>query len=247
MSSFLLLSLLDGCNARQDAPSSLDTFGQKSSGTVTEFSAGQFVPGNFTLVNQSGKPESLFDGQAKVTVVSFLYTHCTDTCPFLAIKLQQLYQLLGPQNRLVRIVLVSTDPVRDTPAVLSAYTHELGMDGRWSFLTGSLAQIQPVWKAFKIVVAQSSAADEAETDKNAEALGLTMPVKTGPKPSDGLDPQALQLADQISKKFGGGYEVTHSTPFWIMGPDHSLRATLEADVTAQELKNEVEKILKAST
>ena len=33
--------------------------------------------------------------QGKVVVMSFIYTHCTDICPYIAVKEKDAYALLG--------------------------------------------------------------------------------------------------------------------------------------------------------
>jgi cytochrome oxidase Cu insertion factor (SCO1/SenC/PrrC family) len=48
------------------------------------------------------------------------------------------------------LLLVSTDPVRDTPARIANYTKTF--DGRWRFLTGSRETLQPVWDDYHVTV-----------------------------------------------------------------------------------------------
>ncbi|MDH6215129.1 SCO family protein [Streptomyces pseudovenezuelae] len=75
------------------------------------------------------------------TLIYFGYTHCPDICPLtmnnLAVAKKQLSK--AEQNRL-RIVFVTTDPGRDTPAELGKWLK--GIDSQIVGLTGDFATIQ---------------------------------------------------------------------------------------------------------
>jgi len=171
--------------------------------------------------------------KAPLTVVSFLFTHCTDTCPFLAVKLRALSELLGDKSSSVRLVLVSTDPERDTPSVLKKYTHDFGMDGKWQFLTGKLPEVKAVWDAFHIAVTKEL--PEAKHSDEDE----------GPSPEAGLNSDQAALGDKIAKTFGGGYEVVHTTSFFILDASGSVRAILGAETSPASMKDEVVRLLGA--
>ena len=57
------------------------------------------------------------DQKGKVVLMCFIYTHCTDICPFEAAKVKEVYQQLGPDAKNVVLVAVTSDPKRDIPAV----------------------------------------------------------------------------------------------------------------------------------
>jgi protein SCO1/2 len=65
-----------------------------------------------------------------------IYTHCTSVCPRITADLQALDRALpvGLRER-TRFLLFSLDPARDTPAALSAFARERGLDpARWTLL-----------------------------------------------------------------------------------------------------------------
>lgn len=77
----------------------------------------------FTLTDQHGQPYDFQQQTAgKVAVLYFGYTHCPDICPenmtLLAVALQQMPA--AARNNVV-VLFVTTDPARDTPAVLATY------------------------------------------------------------------------------------------------------------------------------
>ena len=50
-------------------------------------------------------------------MLCFIYTHCTDICPFISVKVRDANQLLGADSSKVVFVAVTTDPKRDVPPV----------------------------------------------------------------------------------------------------------------------------------
>ena len=59
--------------------------------------------------------------RGKVVALFFGYTHCPDICPTTLAKLQAVTQRLGEAADKLRVVFVTVDPKRDTPAVLERY------------------------------------------------------------------------------------------------------------------------------
>ena len=105
---------------------------------------------NFALINQEGQPVSLADFKGKPVVLTFLYTHCTDVCPIIADKLHNATDKLGADSSKVAIVAITTDPTHDDRASIERFSEQHGMTGRWSYLTGSPSQLEPVWKSYYV-------------------------------------------------------------------------------------------------
>jgi protein SCO1/2 len=95
-----------------------------------------------TLTDSSGKPFNLVKGTAgKLTLVYFGYTHCPDVCPTTMATLAATLRALTPaQAAQTDVVFVSTDPKRDTPAVLHTWLGQY--DPAFIGLTGAFAAIQ---------------------------------------------------------------------------------------------------------
>src|ERR1700688_1320807 len=67
------------------------------------------------LANYSGGTVNVASDRGKAVLVTFLYTHCPDTCPLMASKLHTALSALAPsERRKVALVAVSVDPVGDT-------------------------------------------------------------------------------------------------------------------------------------
>jgi protein SCO1 len=78
--------------------------------------------------------------RGKVALVFFGYTSCPDVCPTTLLKLALALQHLRDDADSVRIVFVSVDPQRDSPAVLARYVggfgpHIVGLTGSDDALT----------------------------------------------------------------------------------------------------------------
>ena len=109
---------------------------------------------DFELVAANGKPFSLADVTGHVWVADFIFTHCAGTCPVMSVQMarvdQQLASKLGPTPP-VRLVSISVDPERDTPAVLADYARKFEASERWNFLTGAKETIMELAaKGFKL-------------------------------------------------------------------------------------------------
>ncbi len=96
---------------------------------------------DFSLTNQRGHAMSLSDLSGKVWVADFIFTTCPTICPPMTEEMVRLQNEFASESEL-RFVSFSVDPERDTPAVLSRYADDFGVDGRsWAFLTGEKTSI----------------------------------------------------------------------------------------------------------
>jgi protein SCO1/2 len=116
---------------------------------------------DFTLTAQDGTEFRLSQERGKVVALWFGYTFCPDVCPMTLSELLQARQRLDKSGQRFRIVFVTVDPERDTPARLREYAK--GFGGGFTALTGPTDQLARVRKAYgvvaeKHVVAGTSAA-----------------------------------------------------------------------------------------
>src|SRR5208282_454616 len=100
---------------------------------------------DFTLTDQHGSQFRMADTKGRVVVMSFIYTHCTDLCPFITLKIKSARDLLGKDADKAVFVAVTTDPGRDTQSVIDAYSRAAGLSDSWFFVTGPLAAVKDVW------------------------------------------------------------------------------------------------------
>jgi protein SCO1/2 len=104
------------------------------------------VGGDFSLQTANG-PISLRDLRGKVVLLYFGYTHCPDVCPASMAAGAQALTRLSPEERgKTRLLYVSVDPARDTPARLKEYTAYFHPDMIGA--TGTPEQIAAVTSAY---------------------------------------------------------------------------------------------------
>jgi len=106
---------------------------------------------DFTLTNQDGRRVSLNDLRGDVTVVTFIFTSCSDTCPMLTAKLVGIQRRLGMDEPKVAFAAITVDPLNDTPPVLKKYAlaHSANL-ATFSFLTGSFKEIEEVTRGYAV-------------------------------------------------------------------------------------------------
>jgi len=94
------------------------------------------------LVDQDGRTVDLYQDVMKghVVVINSFFTACQGSCPLLASTFAYLQKHFEASPEL-RLISITADPAHDTPAKLKAYAEKLGAKGRWTFLTGTQAQV----------------------------------------------------------------------------------------------------------
>ncbi|HIQ29518.1 MAG TPA: SCO family protein [Candidatus Caldiarchaeum subterraneum] len=113
---------------------------------------------DFTLIDQNGKPFTLSSVKGKVILLYFGYTNCPDVCPIVMSKFAYVLENLGPDADKVAFILVTTDPVRDTPEVMKRYVENY--DPRIIALTGEPKAMIDVWRAYGIYVGYETPDEE---------------------------------------------------------------------------------------
>lgn len=131
-----------------------------SSDNLHQPQPGEQVP-DFSLVNQDGKAVRMDSFRGKVTLVTFIYTHCPfpDYCPLVSNNFAQIYAAARSNPSLhskIRLLSISFDPAHDTPQVLRQYgtTFSKTTGGnpfdRWEFATTSPKELEKITNFFGV-------------------------------------------------------------------------------------------------
>jgi protein SCO1/2 len=123
------------------------------------------------LRDYTGRPVSLARLRHQAVFVTFVYTHCPDVCPLIVASLAAAQRQLGARARSVRVLAVTVDPRRDTPAAIRTFLSARDALGRMSYLLGSRAQLLRVWKAWDVAV--TSDGRQLTTGHSALVYGVT--------------------------------------------------------------------------
>jgi protein SCO1/2 len=120
---------------------------------ATVFPAPRVLPA-LELVDQDGTPLPARFFAGHWTLVFFGFTQCPDICPTTLATLAQANRQLGdlPQESRPRVLLVSVDPERDTPAILAPYVRFF--DPSFLAATGSLTATAAAAAAFSVPYAK---------------------------------------------------------------------------------------------
>ncbi|WDO07399.1 SCO family protein [Streptomyces murinus] len=145
---------LSACGGQKTDSSVVSAVSQESggSGPVTVLDQPWDKPG-LVLTDTHGKKYDLRkETQGHPTLLYFGYTHCPDICPTtmsnIAVAAQK--SLTPAQRADLRVVFVTTDPGRDTPAALGSWLK--GIDPRFIGLTGDFKTIQAAARSVGISV-----------------------------------------------------------------------------------------------
>ncbi|MFE2537207.1 SCO family protein [Streptomyces sp. NPDC059371] len=140
-----------------------------------------FEKPDLVLTDTAGKKYDLrAETKGRPTLIYFGYTHCPDVCPLtmnnLAVARKQLPK--AEQDKL-RVVFVTTDPARDTPAALGTWLK--GIDPDFIGLTGDFAAIQAGARRLGITIEPTS------KDKNGKTVSVhgTQVIAFSPKTDAG--------------------------------------------------------------
>ena len=104
--------------------------------------------GPFALVDANGRPFTDRDLRGRPAALFFGFTTCPEVCPTTLARWTASLKALGPDADKVRLVFVSVDPERDTPAVLKRYLSDF--DPRIVGLTGSPAAVASMLATYHV-------------------------------------------------------------------------------------------------
>lgn len=101
----------------------------------------------FRLRDQDGRMTDIRGFRGQPLIVTFLYSHCDDTCPAAA---RQIAGALDQLDEPVPTLVISVDPEGDTQESAQRFLNKMRLGTRARFLLGSRTQLAPVWKAYGI-------------------------------------------------------------------------------------------------
>ena len=123
---------------------------------------------DFALTDHEGRRVRMSDQRGKIVLLTFLYTQCPDVCPLIADNLNAALLELEPAVRDdVRVLAVSVDPKRDTPATVRGYMKVHRLVPEFRYLIGSERELTKVWRKYEV---QAVARDPELVDHTAYTL-----------------------------------------------------------------------------
>lgn len=104
---------------------------------IENFSSASLYQLEAAFTDDSGRPFALGSLRGRPVVLTMFFASCGYACPLLVTDMQAIRAKLPPEIRdRAALVLVSFDPVRDTPAALKKYRDDRLLDEQWVLLHG---------------------------------------------------------------------------------------------------------------
>ena len=118
-------------------------------------SGSALIGGPFQLETADGKTVTDADMKGTPFLVYFGYTHCPDVCPT---TLAQISDVLAKMpDKPIRVLFVTVDPERDTPALMADYVGSF--DHRIVGLSGTKEEVTRVEKAYRVYARKAPTKD----------------------------------------------------------------------------------------
>jgi protein SCO1/2 len=160
----------------------------------------------FTLASAQGEiTEAALQGHWQLLALGF--THCPDLCPTTLAQLDALRAKMADAP--VRVIFVSVDPERDSPAHLAEYVQFFGAD--FIGVTGEAEQLQRL----------------------AHSLGMDF------RQDDPSDNSSDSSGDSPGENPGDYPRISHSPTIAVIGPDGLLRGRLRPGFDTQRAAREL--------
>ncbi len=170
----LAVFVLAGCGSSADPSGAGSTSGSdiQGSGLQGLILKPQKPAPPLVLHNYTGPaPVSLASFRGKAVLVTFVYTHCPNVCPLIVSDLAAASRGLGKQVSRVKILAVTVDPRRDTPAAIRTFLATRQATGTMDYLLGTRAQLQRIWKTWDVGV--STGKNQLTNGHSSIVYGIT--------------------------------------------------------------------------
>lgn len=102
------------------------------------------------LTNFNNEPFTLSALRGKVVILYFGYTNCPDECPLTMAHLKLAIEMLHEGSNNVQVVMISTDPARDSAAAMQTFLAKF--DQGFIGLVGTNDELAKAWKDYGVTV-----------------------------------------------------------------------------------------------
>jgi len=150
---FALLTLcLDAYHARPVLERWFAASEYSSPTLAVESRSASFDNLDVAIETSNGLRTNLMATSGRVRIATMFYAHCPTMCPMVIETLQRIDANLTPTERdKLRVMLVSLDPVRDTPEVLRGFSFDRSIySSRWMIARTGNADVDRVARALGV-------------------------------------------------------------------------------------------------
>jgi protein SCO1/2 len=136
------------------------------------FANPKIIP-EFSVIDQNGDDFSNPQLQNRWSLMFFGFTNCPDVCPNTLSVMAELQNRVPDTKQAPQIILVTVDPMRDTPDVMQTYVHSFSDD--IFGLSGELHNIQVLTDALGVAYAYNALPDGNYTVDHTAAVFIINP------------------------------------------------------------------------
>lgn len=124
---------------------------------------------DFSLIDHQNRPFTRQQLQEKWSLIYFGFTHCPDICPTALTEIKRTLDNLPQAMRdNTRVVLVTLDPARDTPAILQQYVN--AFDPAFIGVTGEFLDIRRFANEVNVAFAKTPLGDDYTIDHSTHLV-----------------------------------------------------------------------------
>lgn len=110
---------------------------------ATNFTRHSLYQLDASWTNDAGDRVRLAEYRGEPVIIAMFFAQCEYACPMLVSDIKRVREALPAAVRdQARVVLVSFDTERDTPAALKAFRERMALDERWTLLRGDEIAVQ---------------------------------------------------------------------------------------------------------
>ena len=159
---------------------------------------------DFMLADETGRRVSLKQFRGKVVVLAFVDSECQTICPLTTTTMLDAKRALGAAGKDVQLLGVNANWKSTQIDDVLNYTELHGLLGRWHFLTGAPAQLEPIWRAYGVneqalVEEHSSVIDHVPDIDVIDPQGRLRTVYTESASYAAIPQQAQLLAEDVAR------------------------------------------------
>jgi len=162
---------------------------------------GARIGGPFALTDQDGRAATDKSYAGRYRIMYFGYTFCPDVCPTdmanLARGLKAFAARDAARGAKTKLIMVSVDPARDTPAVMKSFTRAFGTD--IVGLTGTPQAIEATAKAYGVAYSVPPGQPKGSYLVDHSRVAYLMDPDNKPLALVPQDGTPAQIADELGK------------------------------------------------
>ena len=124
---------------------------------------------SYSLLDHEGKVVTNSSRKSTITVLTFMFTRCTDVCPIVTSTIRTALRN-GLEDEKVQVHIITVDPEQDTPEAAIQFVEKWNLPSNWSFISGKEQDLRPIWNSYFVNPVNSNGSPKTGIDSLKSAL-----------------------------------------------------------------------------